>query len=564
MQFISDVTYNYPVGSQGAGSGKPTGNAVDKAQTPDSQRDVVRDEGFDQALDVASGPNAQTARDNAAHLPEGTETAGATPNDTPLETGQVGHPTIHPLFLLDVESGAQTTLLNTQSTAGLEGPRIDSGGVFIGETLPAAFTSGQATGTDTSGVQEAIRRYGGSPGTLLDVLTEAASDSSDVAPSLSNQGNRGRTVAELTQSASVEGSDEALLRVQGNAAELSGDKPAVAASLVALSTVTGEVPQRPGTPTYQRPVGTYDLIEPSEVQPESSVDDSDAVLDAVDTLIDDHVMRLSGAPVAKTDAQQRITDSNGGGHSLGLDARKAQLESSTAFGELHDDAGEQPATPGKPLPITKPGVELFAQDLVDQEQTLHASLSQVERDGRAVSTDLTAKPSSLESTKTIGVTPIEPTHDARANTSAPRGPMTPIGDVSEGIHRVEQAIKLGPVTNPNTMRLHVDPPDLGRMIVNLSVQDSRVTTAMITEQPFVRDILLANQHRLESSLQDQGLRMQDFSVDLGRKGAYLGHEQAEERGHAAPRTLKQDTEIETTAGHREEDTPSPSGLNLFA
>ena len=65
-----------------------------------------------------------------------------------------------------------------------------------------------------------------------------------------------------------------------------------------------------------------------------------------------------------------------------------------------------------------------------------------------------------------------------------------------------------------TIRMTLHPQSLGRLEVELRMQDGVMKAAIVAEDPAVRDVLMGQQHELRQSLEAQGLKLQEFSVSV--------------------------------------------------
>lgn len=359
--------------------------------------------------------------------------------------------------------------------------------------------------------------------------------------------------------APVDAVDDLLLRVQTAAAmPLDGKATTIITTVPQQGVIAGEQ----GT---QQPVGMRSTALASTA--EGTGDTQPKILLAESTATVENQTKPVAIPVSPPSsnvAHKMTTDLNIAAAGQALEPAKGELTLSTALAGSHDESDGQPHSQGKPVIIAKPQLGFPNVDTSEAEALLPEGVSGIARDVKASEPTVLQQPSRIDPQKTLGMTPIENVQELRGVSQVNRGPMAPMADLSDGVQRVEQAIKLSPVTNQQGIRLQLDPPDLGRLVVNLNVHDQRVTTAMITDQPFVRDILVANQHRLESSLQDQGLRMQEFSVDLGRKNMYPGQEQSHDGRTATGGTMTDDGAADLAPEQREEQQMGAGGLNLFA
>ncbi len=66
-----------------------------------------------------------------------------------------------------------------------------------------------------------------------------------------------------------------------------------------------------------------------------------------------------------------------------------------------------------------------------------------------------------------------------------------------------------------SVTLKLTPPMLGRVEVNMSMNDGQLQAAFKTDQAMTRDILLQNMHVLKESLAEQGIRANHFTVTGG-------------------------------------------------
>lgn len=73
-------------------------------------------------------------------------------------------------------------------------------------------------------------------------------------------------------------------------------------------------------------------------------------------------------------------------------------------------------------------------------------------------------------------------------------------------------------------RIHLDPPELGSLEIQLSLDKSDELRLQIqTQSPQVRDVLEAQAHRLRESLSEQGMALAEFDVrDMSQRGDHSG------------------------------------------
>lgn len=122
-----------------------------------------------------------------------------------------------------------------------------------------------------------------------------------------------------------------------------------------------------------------------------------------------------------------------------------------------------------------------------------------------------------------------------------------------------------------TLRLH--PPMLGRVDVNMSMNDGQLQAAFKTDQVLTRDIILQNIQVLKDALADQGIRASSFTVTSGMdsKGSNEGYTFAGQdrnfsqsgRGNWGTGHAFRDDE-EFMYSSLETQTATTGGLDIFA
>jgi flagellar hook-length control protein FliK len=68
------------------------------------------------------------------------------------------------------------------------------------------------------------------------------------------------------------------------------------------------------------------------------------------------------------------------------------------------------------------------------------------------------------------------------------------------------------------IKIQLHPESLGRLEVKITMTDNQISTSIVTESALVRDMIQSHQHWLSSALTEQGFKMSDFSVTVGRQG----------------------------------------------
>lgn len=86
-------------------------------------------------------------------------------------------------------------------------------------------------------------------------------------------------------------------------------------------------------------------------------------------------------------------------------------------------------------------------------------------------------------------------------------------DTARNLERIGEAMRLSVRQGLRTATLRLDPPELGHVRMHIAVQDGMVTARLEAESTQARDLLLSGLSQLRESLEGQGLRIGEFSVD---------------------------------------------------
>jgi flagellar hook-length control protein FliK len=146
------------------------------------------------------------------------------------------------------------------------------------------------------------------------------------------------------------------------------------------------------------------------------------------------------------------------------------------------------------------------------------------------------------------------------------------------IDQIRQALPSGMKTGEGSMTLKLNPPMLGRVDVDIRMQDGRIMASFKTDQPVTRDILQQNMHLLKDALSEQGIKAAQFVVTTDSfnshdhseaQAAWVGYEQGkggssrqgDERGTGSPN--KEHDEYGHTYGPLNGYTVN-GGLDIFA
>lgn len=83
---------------------------------------------------------------------------------------------------------------------------------------------------------------------------------------------------------------------------------------------------------------------------------------------------------------------------------------------------------------------------------------------------------------------------------------------------VDQIVSKATFTSKNgqsEMRIQLDPPSLGTVKVQITVEGEKVSANVLTDNSIARDIIERNIQHLRNSLSDQGLKVEHMSVNVG-------------------------------------------------
>ncbi len=90
----------------------------------------------------------------------------------------------------------------------------------------------------------------------------------------------------------------------------------------------------------------------------------------------------------------------------------------------------------------------------------------------------------------------------------------PVVDTHAIIEQVVRGMSVRQITDGSEIRMRLVPDHLGEVAVHLTVTGSSVNASVVAQNADVRQTLLANQHHLTRALEDSGLKLTGFSVDV--------------------------------------------------
>ncbi len=80
------------------------------------------------------------------------------------------------------------------------------------------------------------------------------------------------------------------------------------------------------------------------------------------------------------------------------------------------------------------------------------------------------------------------------------------------MERVRQAVLAAVKGNEGTFRVKLNPPLLGRVDIDIRVEDGQIHASFKVDQPVTRDILQQNMHVLREAMNEQGIKVTQFTV----------------------------------------------------
>lgn len=107
----------------------------------------------------------------------------------------------------------------------------------------------------------------------------------------------------------------------------------------------------------------------------------------------------------------------------------------------------------------------------------------------------------------------QPSSAPSADVSSANRPSAPpvVGRIVEKVVEVVQA---GGPQGKHEVTIQLDPPSLGRVHLHMVVEDAKLHVALFTTTQEARDLVQSNVNQLKAALDQQGLGLEQFSVDV--------------------------------------------------
>ena len=101
-------------------------------------------------------------------------------------------------------------------------------------------------------------------------------------------------------------------------------------------------------------------------------------------------------------------------------------------------------------------------------------------------------------------------------------------------------------------RIHISPPELGRLDIDLVIKQGHLQAQLRAENPQVKELLDANLGQLKQQLADSGLVIDRFDVMIGLEQNPFSKEQTwtagHQRGHSSRREDEEESSSKTETG----------------
>ncbi len=170
------------------------------------------------------------------------------------------------------------------------------------------------------------------------------------------------------------------------------------------------------------------------------------------------------------------------------------------------------AAPASPLPSTpKEAVEVETLRLARAQEPQEAEVKPVQalEDDVAPSLDHRAA-HTLEGAKAADASQGAPHIREGSSVSRPMGhPM-----IERLVQQVVETVQSGPIHDRNEVTLRLEPPSLGKLHLWVSMEDSKLQVTLYTTTTEAKDLVESNALQLKAALQQQGLELEQFSVEV--------------------------------------------------
>lgn len=138
-----------------------------------------------------------------------------------------------------------------------------------------------------------------------------------------------------------------------------------------------------------------------------------------------------------------------------------------------------------------------------------------------------------------------------------------IPDERAVLRQVTQQLRAWRPGQSEPIRFLLEPENLGMLQIEVVLKEGRLMAHMVTADPMVKALLEGSQHFLQNALKDQGLQMQQFSVDLSDQKSFM-NDARNTHDFRQSRTFSEESDvIETGQGTSPGFKARNSGLSLY-
>ncbi|MFQ5779660.1 MAG: flagellar hook-length control protein FliK [Nitrospiria bacterium] len=131
------------------------------------------------------------------------------------------------------------------------------------------------------------------------------------------------------------------------------------------------------------------------------------------------------------------------------------------------------------------------------------------------------------------------------------------------LRQVAEKIHLWRPHEGDTIRFQLEPKALGMLQVDISIHENGIVADIVTKHHFVKTLLEQNQELLRETLAGHGLRVDQFSVNVGTPDRHNSNPQHDLLGLGAPRSFSVDDERVSYFEAIKRSEPGDYTINLY-
>jgi len=230
-------------------------------------------------------------------------------------------------------------------------------------------------------------------------------------------------------------------------------------------------------------------------------------------------------------------------------------DAATAAAPLANDDDTAPPTQASPAPDAKPAVADKAERPKPDASAHHARFDATAAGGNTGSVAPAGTDAGAQSNPSASAAAAATAHASgtASGTTAPTAP-TPMPPPAVPIAGLAVAIATRAQADKNNFEIRLDPPELGRIQVKLTVDhQGHVTSHLIADRPDTLDLLRRDASGLERALQDAGLKTAGDGLQFSlRDQSFTGQQQGRDGQPNATQVVAQDDTlpiIDAAAGY---------------